>query len=71
MHGVCIRLCQGCTRQQLSTWTTDVKLLSCMQVKYAFLAGLAVVLLLVPVNRWLALKIERASEDMMAYKDVR
>ena len=38
---------------------------------YAFLAGLAVVLLLVPVNRWLALKIERASEDMMAYKDAR
>eukprot|EP00891_Asterochloris_glomerata_P003413 jgi/Astpho2/3413/e_gw1.00054.14.1_t len=41
------------------------------QVKYAFLAGLAVVLLLVPINRWLALKIQRASEDMMAYKDVR
>ncbi len=62
----------GCVRGvQGSSWTIDVKVLSCMQVKYAFLAGLAVVLLLVPINRWLALKIERASENMMAYKDVR
>lgn len=66
-----VRMCQGCARQRLSSWTIDVKVLSCMQVKYAFLAGLAVVLLLVPINRWLALKIQRASEDMMAYKDVR
>ena len=42
-----------------------------MQVRYAFLAGLAVVILLVPVNRWLAAKIEGASERMMAHKDGR
>ena len=38
---------------------------------YAFLAGLAVVALLIPVNRWLAVKIEEASVRMMAHKDVR
>lgn len=42
-----------------------------LQVRYAFLAGLAVVVLLVPVNRWLATKIEAASERMMAHKDAR
>ncbi|KAL0053237.1 hypothetical protein WJX82_002974 [Trebouxia sp. C0006] len=41
------------------------------QVRYAFLAGLAVVVLLIPVNRWLAIKIEAASERMMAHKDAR
>ncbi|DBA85738.1 TPA: hypothetical protein ACH3X1_005304 [Trebouxia sp. C0004] len=41
------------------------------QVRYAFLAGLAVVVLLIPVNRWLATKIEAASERMMAHKDAR
>lgn len=41
------------------------------QVRYAFLAGLAVVALLIPVNRWLAVKIERASVRMMAHKDAR
>ena len=71
MDDLCVRLCQGCTKQQLSNTAPDVRVPSCLQVKYAFLAGLAVVLLLVPVNRWLALKIERASEDMMAFKDAR
>jgi hypothetical protein len=42
-----------------------------MQVRYAFLAGLAVVLLLFPVNRWIALRIQSASVDMMACKDNR
>jgi len=42
-----------------------------VQVRYAFLAGLAVVVLLIPVNRWLATKIEAASERMMAHKDAR
>lgn len=42
-----------------------------LQVRYAFLAGLAVVVLLIPLNRWLASKIEGASERMMAYKDTR
>ncbi len=35
------------------------------------MAGLAVVVLLIPVNRWLATKIEAASERMMAHKDAR
>eukprot|EP00884_Botryococcus_braunii_P005633 jgi/Botrbrau1/15070/Bobra.0286s0003.1 len=41
------------------------------QVQYAFVAGLAVVLLLIPVNRWLAQRIQRASVGMMAHKDAR
>ncbi|BDA43676.1 probable multidrug resistance-associated protein 7 [Coccomyxa sp. Obi] len=42
-----------------------------MQVRLAFLAGLAVVLALIPVNRWLATRIEAASAEMMECKDVR
>lgn len=42
-----------------------------VKVHFAFLAGLAVVLLLIPVNRWLAQKIQRASIKMMAHKDAR
>ena len=41
------------------------------QVRLAFLAGLAVVLLLIPVNRWLAARIEAASAAMMECKDAR
>lgn len=41
------------------------------QVKYAALAGLAVVLLLIPLNRWLALKIQASSAALMASKDLR
>ena len=41
------------------------------QVKFAFIAGVAVVLLLIPVNHWLATKIESASTVMMACKDLR
>lgn len=41
------------------------------QVQVAFVAGLAVVLLLVPVNRWLALKIGSLSETLMTHKDGR
>jgi ATP-binding cassette subfamily C (CFTR/MRP) protein 10 len=40
-------------------------------VRLAFLAGLVVVLLLIPVNRWLAQRIEAASAAMMEYKDAR
>lgn len=47
------------------------KKLFASQVKFAFLAGLAVVVLLIPLNRWLATKIETASTRMMAYKDTR
>jgi hypothetical protein len=42
-----------------------------LQVEYAFLAGLAVVLLLIPINRALATRIQRASTTMMAAKDAR
>ena len=35
------------------------------------MAGVAVVLLLIPVNRWLAGRIEGASTAMMAFKDFR
>ncbi|GAB4816583.1 hypothetical protein N2152v2_003629 [Parachlorella kessleri] len=41
------------------------------QVQYAFLAGLAVVLLLIPANRWLAMRIKTASVAMMGAKDRR
>ncbi len=39
------------------------------QVQYAFLAGLALVLLLIPVNRILATRIQAASVQMMGAKD--
>ena len=42
-----------------------------MQVRFAFVAGVAVVVLLIPINRWLAGRIEAASGSMMACKDVR
>ncbi|KAK9791817.1 hypothetical protein WJX73_008914 [Symbiochloris irregularis] len=41
------------------------------QVRGAFVAGLVVVLLLIPANRWLAKRIEAASVGMMAHKDLR
>lgn len=40
-----------------------------VQVQYAFLAGLGVVILLIPANRWLAVRIQAASKEMMAAKD--
>lgn len=39
------------------------------QVQFAFLAGLALVLLLIPVNRVLANRIQAASLKMMGAKD--
>jgi hypothetical protein len=42
-----------------------------MQVQLAFAAGLVVVLLLIPINRWLAQQIQVASIAMMAAKDTR
>ena len=41
------------------------------QVQFAFLAGVAVVLALIPVNRALARRIESASTAMMGFKDMR
>lgn len=40
-----------------------------LQVQLAFLAGLALVLALIPINRWLALRIQAASVKMMVAKD--
>ena len=42
-----------------------------MQVGLAFLAGVAFCILLVPINRWLAVKIGQLSTKMMAQKDQR
>ena len=41
------------------------------QVGLAFLAGLAFSILLIPVNRWLAIKIGKLSTAMMSQKDLR
>lgn len=41
------------------------------QVGLAFLTGLGFCLLLIPVNRWLAVKIGRLSTAMMEHKDSR
>lgn len=41
------------------------------QVGISFLAGLGFALLLVPVNRWLAEKIQNLSKEMMEQKDNR
>ena len=43
----------------------------CVQVGLAFLAGLVFCLLLIPVNRWLAVKIGKLSTAMMTHKDSR
>jgi len=40
-----------------------------VQVQFAFVAGLALVLLLIPVNRVLANRIQAASLKMMGAKD--
>ncbi len=41
------------------------------EVGWAFLTGLAFTLLLIPINRWLAIKIGSLSKDMMSQKDGR
>ena len=41
------------------------------QVGLAFLAGLVFAILLIPVNRWIAIKIMKLSERMMDQKDER
>jgi hypothetical protein len=40
-------------------------------VSYACLAGVGVIILLIPANRWLAVKIQRANDRMMVFKDAR
>ena len=40
-------------------------------MRLAFLGGLAVVLLLVPINKWLAKRIEAATNTKMTFKDLR
>ncbi len=41
------------------------------QVQYAFVAGVLLCVLLIPVNRWLAQRIGAASSKMMSCKDAR
>lgn len=41
------------------------------QVGISFLAGLGFAVLLIPVNRWLAEKIQNLSQEMMTQKDNR
>ena len=41
------------------------------QVGISFLAGLGFAILLIPLNRWLAEKIQKLSKDMMEQKDNR
>ncbi|KAL9323166.1 hypothetical protein ACSQ67_011219 [Phaseolus vulgaris] len=41
------------------------------QVKFAFVSGLAITILLIPVNKWIAQLIARATEQMMKEKDER
>ncbi|XP_065867125.1 ABC transporter C family member 13 isoform X1 [Euphorbia lathyris] len=41
------------------------------QVKYAFLSGLAITILLIPVNKWISELIASATEKMMKQKDER
>ncbi|KAF8698000.1 hypothetical protein HU200_035504 [Digitaria exilis] len=41
------------------------------QVNYAFLSGLAITILLIPVNKWISTRIACATEKMMKQKDQR
>ncbi|XAR50466.1 Xenobiotic-transporting ATPase [Bertholletia excelsa] len=41
------------------------------QVKYAFLSGIAITILLIPVNKWIAKLIANATNKMMGQKDER
>ena len=40
-------------------------------MSYACLAGVSVIVLLIPANRWLAVKIQKANDRMMLHKDAR
>lgn len=40
-------------------------------MRYAFVAGVVVCVSLIPINRWLAQRIQAASQEMMGYKDAR
>ncbi|KAG7036545.1 ABC transporter C family member 13 [Cucurbita argyrosperma subsp. argyrosperma] len=42
-----------------------------VQVKFAFLSGIAITILLIPVNKWISEMIARATEEMMKQKDER
>ncbi|XP_060205268.1 ABC transporter C family member 13 isoform X1 [Lycium barbarum] len=41
------------------------------QVKFAFLSGIAIIILLIPVNKWIANVIAKATQSMMEQKDER
>ncbi|KAI5660400.1 hypothetical protein M9H77_29193 [Catharanthus roseus] len=42
-----------------------------VQVKFAFLSGIAITILLIPVNKWIAQLIAKATKSMMEQKDER
>ncbi|KAE7997228.1 hypothetical protein FH972_001878 [Carpinus fangiana] len=42
-----------------------------MQVRFAFVSGIAITILLIPVNKWISKLIARATEKMMKQKDER
>ncbi|KAG9131178.1 hypothetical protein Leryth_006037 [Lithospermum erythrorhizon] len=42
-----------------------------IQVKFAFVAGVAITILLIPVNKWIATLIANATKKMMEHKDER
>jgi len=60
----------------MELWSLPVQLAVAMwllytQVRFAFAAGVALCLGMLPVNRWLARRIQGASVEMMAQKDRR
>lgn len=42
-----------------------------LQVGISFMAGVAFAIVLIPINRWLAIKIGQLSTEMMHHKDAR
>ena len=42
-----------------------------LQVNVAFFAGIFIIMIMTPINRWIAVRIGRATEQLMAHKDAR
>ena len=60
------------TQSQLAqVYVSCISFVYLPQVGLAFLAGLAFAIILVPINRWLAIKIGQLSSAMMQQKDNR
>lgn len=65
------RIIRSCIPSDVRQATVTHVWLARVQVHYAFIAGLAVVVLLIPITRWIAGLIERASVRLMGAKDAR